>query len=307
MTWYRLFYRKGPPVLVEGDEALEKAKARKVPKLIHYRLAPVFTCNGCGKQGPWSYEAGWRHATGKADEVLAVACSKDCEARAGKFDRWYHWEPGEHGSDTWKAMKADREAKRATRTYPMQEFPPDRTGYGWCRWCGGEILHTEGKRKGQRHKQRLWHPDCKTQWLLHVDQYVQGRYLTRRDGQFCAICGEPRGQWVKCSWANDRTVYRGWRDSEQSWLPPLCRNDLVLPDPKQPDLGRYTPIVWVPQDLLQVDHIIPLWQVAHLPPAERRPYFGPDNLWLLCESHHKQKSRWEAADRAAIRRSTTNE
>jgi 5-methylcytosine-specific restriction endonuclease McrA len=53
---------------------------------------------------------------------------------------------------------------------------------------------------------------------------------------------------------------------------------------------------------LEVDHKVPLWSVAHLPPDERRPFFGPGNIWLLCPRCHKDKSRREAAERAAMKR-----
>lgn len=53
---------------------------------------------------------------------------------------------------------------------------------------------------------------------------------------------------------------------------------------------------------LEVDHRVPLWKVAHLPPDQRRPYFGPQNLWLLGQPHHKLKTRLEAAERAQARR-----
>jgi hypothetical protein len=52
----------------------------------------------------------------------------------------------------------------------------------------------------------------------------------------------------------------------------------------------------------EVDHRVPLWKVADLPDDERRPYFGPGNLWLLCREHHKGKTKQEAADRAQLRR-----
>jgi 5-methylcytosine-specific restriction endonuclease McrA len=52
---------------------------------------------------------------------------------------------------------------------------------------------------------------------------------------------------------------------------------------------------------LEVDHKIPLWSIAHLPDEERRRFFGPENLWLLCPRDHKAKSKREAAERADIR------
>lgn len=48
----------------------------------------------------------------------------------------------------------------------------------------------------------------------------------------------------------------------------------------------------------EVDHVTPLWRVRHLAPAERRPYFGPTNLQLLCYRHHKEKTAREAGERA---------
>jgi 5-methylcytosine-specific restriction endonuclease McrA len=53
---------------------------------------------------------------------------------------------------------------------------------------------------------------------------------------------------------------------------------------------------------LEVDHKTPLWKVAGLPDDERRWYFGPENLWLLCPRCHKAKTKREAAERAAQRR-----
>lgn len=49
---------------------------------------------------------------------------------------------------------------------------------------------------------------------------------------------------------------------------------------------------------LQVEHRVPLWKVRHLPDAARIKYYGPENLWLNCETCHKRKSKREAAERA---------
>ncbi len=53
---------------------------------------------------------------------------------------------------------------------------------------------------------------------------------------------------------------------------------------------------------LEVDHKIPLFSVRDLPDDERREYYGPTNLWLLCGPHHKAKSAREAAQRAEAAR-----
>jgi hypothetical protein len=52
----------------------------------------------------------------------------------------------------------------------------------------------------------------------------------------------------------------------------------------------------------EVDHVVPLWKVRDLPDRERRPYYGPANLQLLCHDHHKAKTAREAGERAAIER-----
>ncbi len=53
---------------------------------------------------------------------------------------------------------------------------------------------------------------------------------------------------------------------------------------------------------LEIDHRVPLWKVAHLPPAKRRQYFLPGNLQLLCCDCHKRKSGKESAERAHHKR-----
>lgn len=53
---------------------------------------------------------------------------------------------------------------------------------------------------------------------------------------------------------------------------------------------------------LEVDHKVPLWKVADLPPARRREYFLLGNLQLLCGQCHKLKSAKEAAERAHHKR-----
>lgn len=59
---------------------------------------------------------------------------------------------------------------------------------------------------------------------------------------------------------------------------------------------------------LEVDHRTALWSVDQtLPLEERRWFYGPGNLWLLCGKHHKAKTRQEAAQRAAQRRSSIDQ
>lgn len=272
-VWHWLYYRNRPRVLVEGEEAYQAAIRRKVPKLLHHHRAAIHTCDACGRRGPWDnwtsivQRTAWRDDDRDAG-IRFIACSAACRKTRPIRDSEIatSCEPGYDVSLIWRITADDRAAQRRIRTLPMPVFPRDQTGYGWCRWCGREILHTDGKRKGQRHKQRLWHPRCKDIWLLHYDSGEQWRFLGRRDGLKCAICPSTPGRWR------------------------------VLQE-----TPTYTYIDRLPLVALEVDHVVPLWKVAHLPDDERRVYFGPDNLWLLCHEHHKEKSRWEAADRAAFR------
>jgi 5-methylcytosine-specific restriction endonuclease McrA len=57
-----------------------------------------------------------------------------------------------------------------------------------------------------------------------------------------------------------------------------------------------TVVVW--ETALELEHEIPLWMVEHLPPWERRRYFGPTNLKLRCKPCHQRKTAREAEERA---------
>jgi len=78
----------------------------------------------------------------------------------------------------------------------------------------------------------------------------------------------------------------------------LCRADrkggrarFVAHLPVQPE-----PFAW------QADHVVPLWSVPRDVPLNRRACFwGPVNLWVLCQACHARKTRAEAATRAALK------
>jgi len=54
----------------------------------------------------------------------------------------------------------------------------------------------------------------------------------------------------------------------------------------------------------EVDHRTPLWKIRDLPECERIQYYGPDNIWLLCSKCHRDKTKREAGERAALARET---
>lgn len=164
---------------------------------------------------------------------------------------------------------------------------------GLCKWCGGAV----------KKPAIYWHRDCANLYLLHTRPADQKGHLVRRDGRKCAQCGveEPK-RWLRGQYDSQILDWsRG--EIDEPWLRELWSvadlpEDSPLEDHRLIGKMRSVDLVCA----LEVDHRTPLWSVAHLPPDERRPFFGPDNLWLLCPPCHKAKSKREAADRAALKR-----
>lgn len=159
--------------------------------------------------------------------------------------------------------------------------------YGFCRWCGDEILHHKGKHIGERNARRGWHdgregePECVQSFLLHTRSEVQYRFLVGRDGEKCWDCGKTPMRWRRGHEVSAWTT--GW--------------------PKGVPWPRYTEVAY--DVALEVEHTVPLWSVAHLPDDERAPYYGPANIRLRCPACHGPKTAREAAERAAWRKSET--
>lgn len=197
--------------------------------------------------------------------------------------------------ERWQKRWDAAQRTKAIRSVPLPE--------GWkkagtCRWCLEPIV-------AKRAKQMHWHPACKTEWLLHSDLDTQFRFLVDRDGKGCAKCGEETSRWHHNNWSVRITrdqpfgfgrTYEQYRD--QYW--PLPTGPWASLSDEERQTGEHTLIFRV--HALQVDHRVPLWAVAHLPDDQRRPYFGPRNLWLLCDRCHKAKTRSEAARRARLRK-----
>ncbi|MGE4652537.1 MAG: HNH endonuclease signature motif containing protein [Myxococcota bacterium] len=142
------------------------------------------------------------------------------------------------------------------------EIPFSDALQGTCRWCGEEILHASGPRKGEPNLRRRWHPAC-------VDVYNQSdprearRLIRKRDRGFCADCGLD-------TYALRRRI-RG-RGSHR----------------KLRELG------FLPRrSLWELDHIVPLVEGGS---------HHPTNLQTLCVPCHRSKSVREAAGRRAGQR-----
>lgn len=191
------------------------------------------------------------------------------------------------------------------REFPMPKWP-NSGRYGWCKWCGKEIpVVIDGKRSTQR----MWHPACWDEVELHTRAAAQYDFLVARDGERCRLCPEATPKPMRWKHGpNSVTLVQelclgyGQTPAEEAWWndfwnrPPGRWADLTEEERRT---GEYFEIERV--CALEVDHRIPLWLVSDLPDEERRWYFGPGNLWLLCPWHHAQKTARETTERAALR------
>lgn len=156
---------------------------------------------------------------------------------------------------------------------------------GRCCWCAGDIP-TRLKKNGEPYKlQGAFHPNCGAEYRNAFTPSIFFDRLAERDGKKCADCGEAIGCWLP-SHGTKRAPETVYEHEARDWR---RRHEL-------PVVVKYTPVVY--RIVLQVDHKVPLWKVAHLPHAERREYFLIGNLWLLCIRCHGRKTTREAAERA---------
>lgn len=177
----------------------------------------------------------------------------------------------------------------------------------WCKWCDRPIPKVID---GKSSTQRLWHPGCVHELNLHTRLTTQFEFLVERDGKRCRMC--PEGTPPPLKWLHDLYGHREFVDTRRFYAETPERLARLWPtDPaagvrwsdrtaEQLAYGEHYR-VWL-ECALQVDHRVPLWAVADLDDAERRWFFGPGNLWLLCPRHHADKTRAEAGLRARARR-----
>jgi hypothetical protein len=197
--------------------------------------------------------------------------------------------------------REQQEKRDLVRKVPFRGPWPNR-GKSWCVWCGDRIIIPDGKKgAGGPNMRAQWHPECVHDYNLHSRLETQFRHIEERDGLKCAWpdCGSAPERWhspridvgysegPEMPWTGRRAGKRYW-DALFAFRREHWHRVVYW------DVDRRT--------ALQLDHRVPLWSVAHLPDDERRRYFGPDNLWLLCPEHHKAKTREEAAQRAQARK-----
>lgn len=298
MTWFRIYFQqprsahawreKYRPVLADGEVARDQILARKRPKAIYTEVARVHACSGCGQSWPW--DEGWRWFGSWQDvedgKDVTVFCSRPCADEHGfAGQRGNPYEPSRTDGDfkRWEALRAAREAIGSHRKVPMPDWP----GPGSCRWCLEPTIWEAGKRAGQPAPTRNWHNACYHQYELHTATAAQFDFLFTQDGPRCQNCGD--GGYAAGTEIVIRPEGMSWAEFYQA---------------DKTDLSRMT--ILKPAITLEVDHIIPLWEAAEFGGSldERRRWFGPENIWLLCVPCHKKKSRLEAARRAAVKRST---
>lgn len=169
---------------------------------------------------------------------------------------------------------AQAQAKRAGagyRKFPGAPFANNPGGE--CKWCDDCI--EDPNKPGKISRRRGWHPECLEQFYLHTRPDSQHDFLVERDGRVCKECGAAPGKWVHDRWP---TRVGGSSDVY---------------------VGSFTAVrrAWA----LEVDHVVALGLVAHLPVDERRPWFGPPNLQLLCSDCHRIKTRQDVAKIKAAR------
>lgn len=142
-----------------------------------------------------------------------------------------------------------------------------------CRWCGEPI--TVGRKGRSWHGGKYGEPNCVREFQLHTVRPIQFAFVSERDGLKCWDCSEVPEKWI-----SDR-----------------C-NHMRGGDP------IYVGVFWPIRrgTALELEHMAPLWSVAHLPADERRPFFYVTNLRLRCPTCHAKKSRAESRDRAHVKR-----
>lgn len=146
---------------------------------------------------------------------------------------------------------------------------------GLCKFCRDPL-----PKKGEEgyHHNRMWHVDCTDRYNFLTNPAYQRWQVYARDKGVCACCGYDspgaaefiRGLEPQSLLSS--VAYSSWHQ----------RIDAA---------GKW-----------HLDHIVPLWQGIGLPDEERIKLFEIENMQTLCPYCHKEKTKREAAERAAARK-----
>lgn len=204
------------------------------------------------------------------------------------------------GGDAWAIYreKRDRERAIAARRKPPM---PSNPGSGYCAWCTLPIVYpAEHKRAGERNTRRGWHQECVGWFKVASWQDAAWYAVERRDGGRCALCpaGTPPCPDVFVRW------HRWSRDEIQTdvgrkWfakLKPTPADDLMYGSCFCSTVQPVYRSTW------HADHIVPLWSLAGATLDQRGCFWSLPNLQTLCDLHHAEKTRREAAARVIWRR-----
>jgi hypothetical protein len=272
---YRVFRLGRSDLLVTGEAELDAALRHKTAYF--HEIALIHQCRHCGARGPFGPEWISLPIFGKrynqlvdAGEVATTGTEVYCSARC------------------WNANTGGLELPAIID--PHQEPRPPGVRNDWY----------FAMRDAERRQRNEWAEATK-----------------HRKVPMAALTPEQaRGGW--CRWCGLIVIVeKGKRKGQQGkggWHP-HCVTDYFLHSrvPEQFAFlverdGRRC--AWPGCDQvegLEVEHRVPLWKVRDLSDDERRWYYGPGNLWLLCCDHHKAKSAAEAAERAALKRRGENQ
>lgn len=204
----------------------------------------------------------------------------------------------------WLAYQArlERQLQRdRIRKVPFPTWP--NKGKSWCVWCGERIYVDAGKKgSGSPNMRARWHKACVHDYNLHSRLETQFDHVARRDGLKCSWegCGASPQRWHNLGESTIRHIREVPSFKHLGPLGSEEHQEAIRAWYHDNPLPRYTEIER--RTALELDHRVALWKVQDLPDDQRRPYFGPRNLWLLCPAHHKLKTKREAAERAAIKR-----
>ena len=178
-----------------------------------------------------------------------------------------------------------------------------------CCWCGFPL---PAGPTGKTIRNRRWHKRCAVENAIMTSGKAARLNIYLRDGGYCAETGEFHGvePYVE-AYMLTPVDFKNWlktRDNRDPWGPLWSEfYEHWTPDEIASYWFRYLYSCrvrginrWLgPWEL---DHIEPLWKVAHLPDEERYWFFTMANMQTLSPEAHARKTAKEAAERGHFNR-----